>query len=481
MAGIDEALITKLNEIHQEKYANSVERLLPDNTKLLKAIPFSKGGEGDGPEYRQPCLLSDELGFSTGEDAFEYNPPVPSNRKKAKIKGFDIALTSAMSISDAKLSVQDEKNYAENGGDIIKTMKLSFAKLLEILHMYGQDADGLAKIASVDVSESNNKQAEITFADRFAPAMWSGYENLKLDVFAGINRVNGEKKPLIIKTVKASEGKIIVTSKTEDLNFLSQGQTLHYYGFRDYEPVGMRNILSSSGQELFGISGADYSIWNANPFNANGKPLTMSMILNATASAVDRGLEEDVEVFVNVQHWNQLQDQLMAQRVFDSSYKKERTDIGSRAITYYGNNGMISIIPSIYTKIGDALIFPKKRFKRIGYQDITSGVPGVDASQSVWRRMEKRHGVQTTMWTNQSIFTAHPQKTMYVSGLSDQVTDSYSVSGAGAIASNSSDISNLKSENESLSASVQNLITENNLLKQSVDAMKTRLETLENA
>ena len=151
MASVEDQVITKLNEIHQATYGNTVESLIFDGCKLLKMIPFGPGSSNETHEYRQPVLLTDELGFSTGSDAFEYNSPVPSDRKKAIVRAHDISLGSAMSLSDAKLSIIDKKHYKENAGEIVKTMRQSMSKLLEILCLYGQDEEGLAKIESVKI------------------------------------------------------------------------------------------------------------------------------------------------------------------------------------------------------------------------------------------------------------------------------------------------------------------------------------------
>ena len=208
-----------------------------------------------------------------------------------------------------------------------------------------------------------------------------------------------------------------IEGNNADLKKLDEGNVLYLYNCYKFEMEGLAKILSTTSGKLFDIDCDEYSAWGANLFAADNKAMSMRLILRAMSSAVDKGLDEDVLCFTNSRHWNQLHDQLLAQRVFDSSYKKERTEIGSREITYYGNNGLITFVPHIYTKVGDAFIFPKKRFKRIGYQDPTFGIPGTDVG-NVWTRMESRHGVYSRIWTNQALFTANPQKSLYIKGLS---------------------------------------------------------------
>ena len=406
--------VTSLNEMHQATYADTIERTLPDGTKFQKYVPFEKGDDSETHEYKQTLMLKDELGFSMGEGAFSYNPPVPGDRKKAKIKANDLALTGAMSIGDAKQSLDDKKKYRNNAGSIVESMNASMRKILEMQLMYGRM--GLAEIKSVlPIPNDKAVTTSITLKDNCAPAMFAGMEGLKVDFYNGETKLNSS--PIAITQISTNELILTIKGTNANLKNLSEGNVLYLYNCYNFEMEGLAKILSTTSGKLFDIECDEYSTWGANLFEAGNKAMSMRLILRAMSSAVDKGLDEDVLCFTNSRHWNQLHDQLLAQRVFDSSYKKERTEIGSREITYYGNNGMITFVPHIYTKLGDAFIFPKKRFKRIGYQDPTFGIPGTDIS-NVWNRMESRHGVYSRIWTNQALFTANPQKSLYIKGLS---------------------------------------------------------------
>lgn len=406
--------VTDLNEMHQETYADLIERTLPDGTKFQKYIPFEKGDDSETHEYRQTLMLKDELGFSMGQGAFKYNPPIPGDRKKAKIKANDLALTAAMSIGDASQSVIDKKKYKNNAGSIIESMNSSMRKVLEMQFMYGKM--GLAEIKNIS-SVTNQVEADINLTDHCAPAMFAGFEGLKIDFYRDGTPTKINKESLSISKISTANLSLKVKGTSEDFKALKPGDKLFLYGCHDFEMEGLAKILSTTSGKLFDIDCDEYSSWGSNLFNADNKLFTMPLVMRAMATAVDKGLDEDVLCFTNTRHWNQLHHQITAQRVFDSSYKKERTEIGSKEITYYGNNGMITFVPHIYTKVGDAFIFPKKRFKRLGYQDPTFGIPGTDAS-NVWTRMEGSHGVYSRLWTNQCLYTASPQKSIYIKGIS---------------------------------------------------------------
>jgi len=67
----------------------------------------------------------------------------------------------------------------------------------------------------------------------------------------------------------------------------------------------------------------------------------------------------------------------------DASYKHAKGENGFESITYWGVNGEIEIVPSIYVKEGEAFCVPLKRLKRIGSTDVTMRMPGMSDEQLV--------------------------------------------------------------------------------------------------
>src|SRR5690606_37313506 len=105
--------------------------------------------------------------------------------------------------------------------------------------------------------------------------------------------------------------------------------------------------------------------------------LTFGKILTELSKPVARGgLDEKVVVEVNPRTWANLASDLAALRMFDDSYKKDKGEIGVESLLYIGQNGEIEVISYNIVKRGEAFVFPPKRCKRVGAQEISFQTPG---------------------------------------------------------------------------------------------------------
>ena len=135
--------------------------------------------------------------------------------------------------------------------------------------------------------------------------------------------------------------------------------------------------------------------------------LSFDKIEEAIARAVEKGLgEEEVSVLVNTKSWNDLLVDLAGKRRYDSSYSEATLKQGSREIEFYGQNGVIKIIPSTFVKEGFAYAMCEKELVRVGSTDITFDPPGYEGE--FFKLLENANGYEMRCYSDQALFTARP-------------------------------------------------------------------------
>lgn len=170
--------------------------------------------------------------------------------------------------------------------------------------------------------------------------------------------------------------------------------------------VGLYEICTNTGT-LFNINAASYSLWAGNNIST-AQDISFSAIESSIADAVAKGLDEDVVCLVNVNHWSVLLDDIVAKRQFDSSYSKDMAVEGAKSIKFYGQNGLIEIIPSIYVKGAHAFIIPLSAFCRVGSTDVTFEIPG--EKDLFFRPLSDANGYELRSYSDQALFCTAPGK-----------------------------------------------------------------------
>ena len=102
-------------------------------------------------------------------------------------------------------------------------------------------------------------------------------------------------------------------------------------------------------------------------------------------------------------------------RMYDSSYSSSMIENGGKSIKFFGQNGAIEIVPSIYVKEGYAFVISLEDFCRVGSTDVTFKRPG--QGDNFFRDMEDSAGYELRCYTDQALFCAKPGKNILISNL----------------------------------------------------------------
>lgn len=404
--------IDTLNGNFKEVYGDKVMNLIPDGAKIMKSIPFVPKAKQLGNEYHQPVIVAQEHGFSYGGPdgtAFALSDPIPGQVKDAKVQGYEFVLRTAISTASISRSQNDKAAFESSTKLIVANMVRSFAKRLECIMLYGQ--------RNIGVVESVSTNDIVITAASWAPGIWSGSTNMKIEAFSS----NGATKrvgTMQITAVDLTTRTITVDAAaaslqaTDQLNHLGAGNKGHGSGTLEFP--GLEAIMRNTST-LFNINAGQFDLWKSTVYSAGSADLSFQKLNKALALAAAKGLEDDVEVHVNPVTWAKLNSDQAALRMYDSSYKSDVARTGSKELEYASANGTMKIHSNIYVKESLAFLFPQDSLMRVGSTDVTFKRPG--QGDEYFRDLENNSGVELRAYTDQALFCYEPNKLVLVENI----------------------------------------------------------------
>jgi hypothetical protein len=299
---------------------------------------------------------------------------------------------------------------------VVANMVQSFSKRLETIMLYGKRNIGV-------VSGVAGSVITVTAAS-WAPAVWAGGVGMELEAYdAAGTAIRGATRPATLLkvtavdlvarqiTVSAAAPTLAAIVATDQLKHAYSGE-LTQQGALEFH--GLEAIMRNAGT-LFNINAATYDLWKSTVFSAGSAALTQSKINKALALAVAKGLEEDVECHVNPVTWENLLQAQDALRMYDSSYKPDLAKSGAKAIEFYGQNGLIKVVPNPYVKESLAFIMPEDVLMRVGSSEVTFKRPG--ESEEFFRDLENNAGVELRAYADMALFCHAPARLVLIENI----------------------------------------------------------------
>ena len=284
---------------------------------------------------------------------------------------------------------------------LVANMLRSITKKLEIELLYGQMGYGVVASAAANVITISTAE--------WAPGIWSGAEGMPIEIRDAAGTT--------------SRGEAVITlvdldARTVTVNAIPAGvvatDVIWHKGAYGNEFAGVHKIISNTGT-LFNISAATYSLWKGNSYSAGSADLSLAKLERAVALAVAKGLDEDIEFMINPKTWANLLANEAALRKYDQSYSPQAMENGAKSIKFYGQNGAMSLTPSIYVKEGYAYGICKKNFMRVGSQEVSFKRPG--GNEDFFKELENNAGVELRVFTDQALFCDAPGRQILVTAI----------------------------------------------------------------
>jgi hypothetical protein len=392
-----------LNGFFKETYADKLELLIPDGVKLLNKIKFMSKDKQPGNLYHQPVILGLEHGVtfaSSDDDAFNLNAPVAGVIKDAQVRGNPVVLRSLLGYAAAsRAALGGQKAFEDATKFLVANMLRSMAKKLEIEMLYGQ-------IGYATVASTLGTVITITTSE-WAPGIWAGAENMPIeirDVTGAVSRGTS--------TVRSVDMTLQTVTLTGMPPGVVAGDVIWHANAFGNEFPGIHQILSIATGTLFNIDVGTYNLFRGNVYSAQSGALSFTKLNQAVSRAVEKGLDSSVYALVNPRAWaNMLNDQAALRR-YDTSYKAERVEVGSKGILFHSQNGDIEIEPSIYVKQGYAYVLCLEDWMRVGSTDMTFKRPG--QGEEFFRDLENAAAYELRLYSDQAVFCMAPGKNVLI-------------------------------------------------------------------
>jgi len=403
-----ENTISSLNGLFKERYADKLENLIPEGTKLMHRIPFSGRKKELGSLYHQPVVLGLEHGITYAgptDDAFALDPAVNGVIKDATIQGSQMMLRSRIGMAAASRAAGGEPKAFESATKfLVRNMLRSMARRIEVGLLYG--GVGIAEIGALP----GGNTVGILDAE-WAPGIFAGAENMIVEVYS--NDLVTNRGSVSISSVNMDSKEITFGAVLPVGTIVTD--VLFYKSAKGKEAAGIHQILTNTGV-LFGIDASQYNLWKGNELSVSpAGPLSFNVVQDAIARAVEKGLDSKVCVIVNPRTWSELLTEQSALRQYDSSYKSNASESGHQEITFYGQNGKAEIVPSIYCKEGYAYVLCEEEMLRIGSTDVTFNRP--DQPGTFFRELTDAAGFELRAYSDQALLCFAPGKNTLIDGI----------------------------------------------------------------
>lgn len=395
---------TKLDGFFKEVYGEDVPDLIPRDMKVQELIKFAPAEKQLGNKFNQPVRLTDSSGFTfAGADAgaFSLNDARALTLKNAEVSGAQVLLREQMDYETAARASKGRNAFKDATKYLLESMQKSHRKINEIQCLYGQSS-----IGEVDSESSGVITLDV---GEFAAALWSGLEGSVIDIYDDLAGTTLKGDGLVITAIDTSARTIAYTGTYTSP---AAGDKIFFDGAFGNEMAGIHKILTNTGS-LFGISAATYSLWKASS-QAAGGALNRAIVGEAVAKAVDKGLNDDIDLLLNTQVWNDLLDDEAALRRYADKSGSEFVN-GADKITFHSQNGSISIHAHKFVKQGYAYGLCKDEWKRIGATDVTMKTPG--NGDQIFFHLPTKAGFEVRSYSNQAVFCHAPAKNFIITGI----------------------------------------------------------------
>lgn len=402
---------SSLSAMFKEQYGE-VAKLIPSTAKLQKEAKFVQSDKKNGLSYVFPIVTNYEnsVTFASPDSGlFALEPINGMSTKRVSVKGSNIVMRAGVDDETLSRAMTDKQSFVKATGLVVENLLSSASNYLESLLLYGDSPRGLGTVSGY--TAVNATKVIFTFdAGTFATGIWIGRINALIQLYdtTGTNIQGGagayfkivgvdtENKTL---TVEADASYITAIKTYLDSNDCS----VFWKGSVGECLSGLDKIVTNTGS-LYGVDASNDPLWSGNIYPVSGT-LSMEKILYGISRAIDKGLNEAVTVYVPVNTFSKLVVDQSALRVYDSSYKSSELANGASKLSFYGDNGLISIESHPMIKPNEAYAIPKGKLLRIGSSEFKFDA-GTD--NEYFYPMTGYAGKEIKLFSNQGLVATAP-------------------------------------------------------------------------
>ncbi len=347
----------------KEVYAEGPTVLVPSCNELFgKRLEFRKDLE-NGKKTVFDVQLSGEQGFTVGTGDVTLLGAVAQTSASAEVTGVSLILQSNVSydaISRAKTSKQAFVSF--NNQKYIPSAE-SYRTRGELLCM-GYGRQGLGVLSADDDGAGVLTISPATWCS----ALWLTMLGATIQSFTALSGGSQHDTDMVVTAVDVTNHTITVSGTSTNQ---ATGDILFLKGHRGTSAYGIMDIAKNTGS-LYNISAATYALWAANAYNVGTSALTLGKISLASAMSADKGCNEKLTCFVPNKAFQSMVNDQAALREYGANYNPAKAETGFESIVFHGATGKIEIVPYMFSKEGEFVMFPERYTYLLGSEEMTN-------------------------------------------------------------------------------------------------------------
>lgn len=421
-------IVSTLNGNYKKVYGKIVNAV-PEVDWFLQNVKWDKGKKVGG-SYEELIVLASENGYTyggSGGTLYTLNASVAMATAPASVTPFEYTMRTQVSYGAASRAAEaGPRAFAKWNTLILGNMMESIARRLEISLIHGQNVQGLAEIP-IDGFANSGATCTITIPeDQWAAGIWQGAEGAQLQVYDSSDVILADSTNTTIQITKVNFRTRVIVGTAASSTLASTIETandsavvnLFFKGSRTDDMVGLKQIFQNTTGSIHNISADTYGAWAGNLFDASSEALTYDKVVGYCAQLQARSRKnQERKLVVSPFTFADLQQEQMASRVYDDSYKSGKAETGVKGITYHTPSGMVEVVPHPCMKGGEAFLFPMNRLKRIGSSEKEWEIPG--ANSDPWYPIPDSNGAEIRNYSDQTVFCELPAECAFIDAIAN--------------------------------------------------------------
>ncbi len=389
-----QATLSSLTGFFKQRHLPTLEKLVPEDFFAMNDFPFRPDVKL-GRQFRKPVHLTYPHGvtFAASDSVPTLAAPIAAEVKEMTFDAYQMIMRERISYDAGDRASSSEAAYENEVGFLMEALRMSHTHKRECLLWYGQHADGLGTVGSISSNTLTIATAQ------WAPDIWAGSENLRLDVYTSTTYV----KTVTVSSVDLDSMTVTVDSSAS----ITAGDALHFAGSYGNTSKGFHAIATESSSQ-FGVS-VTYNLLKGVSATAGNGTLKLKHLLGAAAKARVKGLRGAVKAYVSDFGFTDLSlevDEVRNDPQRGSSMR--RIERGADSMTVYAANAKLEIQVCGFIKKGlSFLALNDGSWGRYGTSDVTFRYPGTDKEQ-YFIHLQEAAGYEFRSWSNDSLFSPRP-------------------------------------------------------------------------
>lgn len=346
-------------------------------------------------------------------ETITYSSPSTGVVKFATVSPMELFISTALNSGQLAASAAEGEAAVEKASkNRVKANLKSHFKFLSHIALYGGDANGCGKLASVVIGDKS-----VTLP----ASQWSGFF-IGMEGLA-VEQVNDAAVRTDLGVIVSIDPDTYTITCSKAPIALTAGDHIELKAVPvSKQFMGAAGILQGTGTVL-GIS-TNYSLWKPVVVDNSAKKLTFVRLMKVIARLVAKGLDEDVVVYVGSKAWNNLMTEQAALREIDSSYKPAEVVAGHEGIQFHSQNGKVLVKCDTFLRDGDAMIIPVGSAHRYGAAEVSLRIPGLDGDKSELHvQSESTNSFIFRSYSQQCVFLDKPGLSAFIKNIDPESAD----------------------------------------------------------